>query len=359
MNRGQVSRLRWCHREEKTVLLAHGATDLLTLAQRRGGQLHQLLAGTRIFEADLHKPLGRHSAAEWRQLISNCQQLASPELAGLLGVALLHNKYIAISQAVLHAPDLRQALRMLCCYRHQLCPLWFVQLARQHNQLVLRLLPAGPLDKTASFLLQSMLSYLLSLLKLQWGDCQAVRLQLSQQLVKQQAAFLSTLPCQFSQGLTGDTDGAAVSLFIPLHALQQPFRNSNPAAFNAARRTCRQLQKTLQQSPTLHEVLFRLQQRQLPASLTLEQASSALGMSTSALRRLLALEDTSLSRISDLVRQQQAFRLLSDSAASNRQLAKQLGYSDEHNFRRAFKRWTGLLPSDFRAWLLGTSEQSL
>jgi AraC-like DNA-binding protein len=359
MNRSQVSRLRWCHREEKTVLLAHGASDLLTLAQRRGGQLHQLLAGTRIFEADLQKPLGRHSAAEWRQLISNCQQLASPELAGLLGVALLHNKYIAVSQAVLHARDLQQALKVLSVYRHQLCPLWFVQLAQRHNQLVLRLLPACPLDKTACFLLQSILSYLLSLLKLQWGECSDLRLQISPQLTNHIAAFLPTLPCQLSEGLTADTDGAAVSIFIPQARLPQPFRNANARAYHDAKRTCRQLQKTLQQSPTLHEALFRLQQRQLPASLTLEQASTALGISSSTLRRLLAQEDTSLSRISDLVRQQQAFRLLSNSAASNRQLAQQLGYSDEHNFRRAFKRWTGLLPSDFRAWLLGTSEQSL
>jgi len=50
----------------------------------------------------------------------------------------------------------------------------------------------------------------------------------------------------------------------------------------------------------------------------------------------------------DEVRNQLALQLLQQPELSNRQLAERLGYSDPHNFRRAFKRWTGFIPGHFR-----------
>lgn len=55
------------------------------------------------------------------------------------------------------------------------------------------------------------------------------------------------------------------------------------------------------------------------------------------------------SNPTDEIRRNKAHLLLIQGNVSNRQLAKQLGYSDDHNFRRAFKRWTGILPSSVKA----------
>jgi AraC-like DNA-binding protein len=63
---------------------------------------------------------------------------------------------------------------------------------------------------------------------------------------------------------------------------------------------------------------------------------------------LLQQHHTSYSQLLDEVRNQLALSLLNQQDLSNRQLAQRLGYSDEHNFRRAFKRWTGAIPSTFR-----------
>ena len=332
--------ISWCHSEHKTLLLAHGAADLLALAQRRGGQLHQLLAGTSVFEADLHKPLARINHRDWSRLLSNTQALQCPDLPFLLGMALLHNPYIALSQALQAAPSLKQALRLLCYYRQQLCPALFPSLVRHGNLLQIQFHAALHPQKSEGQQLQIVMAYLLTLCKLH-----PVTLRI--ELVSNQPALLQLYQEQLRCPVSGGQPHNAICLELPLTASQI----GDPAAFVRARRTCRQLQRTLGKHSGLVEVLHRMQQRALPNLLSLEQAAAALAISSSALRRLLGAEQSSFGRICDQVRQQQACRLLAKPQASNRELAQLLGYSDEHNFRRAFKRWTGLLPSDFRAWL--------
>ena len=44
--------------------------------------------------------------------------------------------------------------------------------------------------------------------------------------------------------------------------------------------------------------------------------------------------------------------MINNQAFSNEQIAAYLGFHDANNFRRSFKRWTGLTPSMLRAHLL-------
>lgn len=338
----------WCHSEHKILLLAHGCQDLLALAQRRGGQIHQLLSGTAVFETDLHKPMARISQRDWSRLLGNIQAVNCPELPFLLGMAMLHNPYIAISQALQAAPTLSRALRLLCFYRQQLCPAFFPAITRHGDWLEIQLQPGLSPHKSETQQLQMVLSYLLTLLKLQQGHLADVRIQLT----STQPSVLQLYQQQLDCPITGGQPHNAI--WLALNTLQVQCKAADQHAFANAWRTCRQLQRTLGKQRGVLEVLHRAQQRALPAVLSLETISAQLGVSSSALRRLLAAEHSSFARICDAVRQQQACHLLAQQhASSNRELAQQLGYSDEHNFRRAFKRWTGLLPSDFRAWLLG------
>ena len=64
--------------QDKILLLQHGSTELLSLAQRRGALLHKLLSGTGIFEQDLHKPLENQHNEDCRRQHSDlywiCQE---------------------------------------------------------------------------------------------------------------------------------------------------------------------------------------------------------------------------------------------------------------------------------------------
>jgi AraC-like DNA-binding protein len=81
---------------------------------------------------------------------------------------------------------------------------------------------------------------------------------------------------------------------------------------------------------------------------TLEDAALTLGMSPRSLQRRLARLDTSYERIVDDWRRRQAERLLTDAAIGISDVGVRLGYSHPSHFIRAFRRWHGMVPSDFR-----------
>ena len=79
-----------------------------------------------------------------------------------------------------------------------------------------------------------------------------------------------------------------------------------------------------------------------------EHIAEPMSISTRHLRRLLGQHGTSYERLLDEVRRDAALRLLSDPSSSLTRIAYELGFQDPSSFTRAFRRWTGYSPSDFR-----------
>lgn len=79
-----------------------------------------------------------------------------------------------------------------------------------------------------------------------------------------------------------------------------------------------------------------------------DRVSAALCMSPSTLQLKLSQRDTSFHDILDDTRKQLACAYVRQSAHSITEVAFMLGFTDTSNFTRAFKRWTGVAPSEFR-----------
>jgi AraC-like DNA-binding protein len=80
----------------------------------------------------------------------------------------------------------------------------------------------------------------------------------------------------------------------------------------------------------------------------MESVSRALGLGARTLRRRLQEEGSSFVELLDEERARFAARLLSDDTRSIEEAAYAMGFSDPSAFHRAFKRWTGATPSEFR-----------
>jgi AraC-like DNA-binding protein len=82
-----------------------------------------------------------------------------------------------------------------------------------------------------------------------------------------------------------------------------------------------------------------------------EEMAKRLHMSRRTLQRRLAEADTNYLRLVDDTRKDLALRYIEDASRSLTDVAFTLGFSQQSAFTRAFKRWTGLSPSDYRTRL--------
>jgi len=93
----------------------------------------------------------------------------------------------------------------------------------------------------------------------------------------------------------------------------------------------RSLLKDLQNVPSLHSI------------------ARDMNMSERTLRRRLDELAFSFQDIHDSVRKMKSFELLQDARYSLQDVATETGFAETRSFRRAFKRWTGISPSEFSA----------
>lgn len=81
---------------------------------------------------------------------------------------------------------------------------------------------------------------------------------------------------------------------------------------------------------------------------TIDEVASALAMSTRNLRRKLEAEGTNFKNLLDNERHASAQALLKSSDMKLDELAFHLGYTDAASFARAFRRWQGCSPGEYR-----------
>jgi AraC-like DNA-binding protein len=114
-----------------------------------------------------------------------------------------------------------------------------------------------------------------------------------------------------------------------------------------------QAERELQLRPVADDFLARVRE-QLRASMrqgatTATRVAAGLKMSPRTLQRRLEDEGTTFQAVLDEVRHALALNYLGDASLKLGHVAFLLGYTDPRSFVRAFKRWTGKSPEDYRA----------
>lgn len=137
-------------------------------------------------------------------------------------------------------------------------------------------------------------------------------------------------------------------VFFDAEMLSAPLRTADGITARWAERQC----ASQVHEVTCHEGLIAQVRALLCANPgdypSAEKIARTLQTSTRSLRRSLREMATSYQQLLDDVRRAQAIEYVSATDLPCERIAKDLAFSDARSFRRAFRRWTGTSPSEFR-----------
>ena len=127
-------------------------------------------------------------------------------------------------------------------------------------------------------------------------------------------------------------------------------RNADERLLRILKAHCDELLEKLGATADLKQHVAHLVSSHLPSSpVTAKSVASELGMSERTVARRLSEQGLSFGQIVDDVRRRLAERYLREPDMRPSQIAYLLGYSEPSAFTRAFRRWTGQSPSEYRA----------
>ena len=139
-----------------------------------------------------------------------------------------------------------------------------------------------------------------------------------------------------------------VEIHYPTSYLDLDIQSHDPQARQVLSALQESLQKKLAtKSDIVNEVKMALRRKpgEFPG---LDQVADRLAMSPRTLRRKLGQLDVRFQDLLDEERRRVAEDYLEDSTLTIQQIAEQCGFNDSQNFSQAFRRWSGMSPTEFR-----------
>lgn len=144
-----------------------------------------------------------------------------------------------------------------------------------------------------------------------------------------------------------------LSIAFPARLLDLPVHSANRPLFQLLDGYLSQLRGISRQRSIVDEVQGYVRGTLGAGDVSIESCAKTLGISSRTLQLRLSEERVSYSSILDHQRQVCAENLLRTTDLVVSEIADRLGYSERTSFGRAFKRWIGLSPQQFRAKVRG------
>jgi AraC-like DNA-binding protein len=154
--------------------------------------------------------------------------------------------------------------------------------------------------------------------------------------------YLSTLKAAVSFG------GEHNQLFLPTRVLDTPVRTASQPEYVVFHQQCEEMLRSLNSVEKTTTAVRNLLIQSAGEFLNISQAAERLYVSERTLRRRLAAESTSFRATFDEIKDLLAREYLADTQLTVAEIAHLLDYSETVNFRRAFVRWNGATPSQYR-----------
>ena len=338
--------MRLEHLNRPAVPIAYGLL-ILEIAGERGVQRETLLANSNIPANIWDKPDARLSLVQAGGLLFRAMHLSKDQAFGYeIGLRSKLTSHGFIGYGVMSASTLRQAIEFGAKFLQLRLPNLSLSVITEGAQAAITVTETIPLGDVRQCMFDLFLVGLWRMVPpLTEGQLRAgtqVELWFDYPEPDYYARFRDRLPItRFS--MSGN------QLRFPIEYLDRPLGSANPVT---AKLVTDQCEKELSVLGFTEDFLA-----QVRANLNHEQGAypnqeilaERLHMSGRTLKRKLQQHGESFQALLDDARRRDAIGLLQNSALSIEEVATRIGYTDRANFTRAFRKWTGLPPSEYRA----------
>lgn len=137
-------------------------------------------------------------------------------------------------------------------------------------------------------------------------------------------------------------------IFLNPVLVNKPLKKADPQTTRLITEFCEKQLSELNAEVSIVGAVSALIYAQIAAPPTLDQAATKIGLSSRSLRRHLQSSGTTYQSILNDARKALAVKLLRESDELVSAIAYEVGFENPSHFGRAFKKWSGQSPSEFR-----------
>lgn len=310
---------------------------LMDLALSRDMDGHTLLRGSQLFLDDMLNGRKNISPMQFLTIVANCQQqLKIDETSFLFGQRILPGLYGAVSQVLNCAHHLREAIIHLCDYSAILSPLLTPRYYETDTHLILYWLDACGAGKQQTFLVEAYMTAVYAMSN--W---------LSQEKLPWQFHFTHSEPRYIEQYWVHLNEDILFNQQVNMMSISKDFLtrtwpNSAPISLKMAELNSKSQLSELGWHRSFLDNLYDFLKQNIQSDLYLDDVAENFGMSAASLKRKLQKHDTHYQAQLDLTRKHVALYLFQVKRYQQHEVADYLRFNDMNNFRRDFKRWTGI-----------------
>jgi AraC-like DNA-binding protein len=314
----------------------------------------KLLAGTGLTAAELEQPGRLITVRQALQYVRNTLNLAT-EADWYLGwsSSLADHFHGPVSIALLSAPTLGHGIDAFLKHFPSRIPYMHMQGRTRGSVFMAELVPLIDLEEAAPLLIETPLLLLQQHLDNVYGvDFSQASLELAYPPTPHAARYSQYFKCPIH------FDAEHNALVFPTAWRELANLGYIESTWAHALSQCRATVASSRERETLGEVRERLcaafecahRTRPLP---TLNELADRLHLAPRTLIRRLRRLGTTYQEITDEFLLARAQELLTNHGISIKEVAARLGFNNPANFGKAFKRWSGVSPGQYRAQRIG------
>ena len=306
-----------------------------------------ILRGTELEAEDVEDPESKTSVGQFFTACRNAMRLpGSTKIPFLMAQKLHLSAYGMYGYALMCSMTLRDFFNDGVKYHKLATPTVAIEWREQDGAAIWsfpRLIAPELSADLSKFLLElQLVQHAIHLMDVAGPECRPLQALLPYPAPKHEELYTQHLGCPVH------FNSQVCELHFDATILDHPTQLAHKLTSALMQATCERLIGQAKTSVGISGQVYQILMSSPAQHPSMEDIASMLHMNERTMRRKLELEETSFGKIVDDIRVSLSSEYLKTTKMKIEDIASLVGFSDAANFRRAFKRWTGKTPNDYR-----------